>query len=57
MNEKEIREKLAYIEKDVNLANQEMSAFGNPYHAKTLLLRAKANLDGVLTELTKEGIL
>lgn len=52
----EMMQMLSGANRDVVMGRSELTGFGNPYHAVTFLKRAKANIDKVLKELSKEGV-
>ena len=51
----DMMEILSGANQDVVMGRSELTVFGNPYHAVTFLKRARANIDKVLEELSKEG--
>jgi hypothetical protein len=56
ISRKEMMDVLSRANMDVVMSRSELTAFGNPYHAVTFLKRARANIDTVLEELSKEGV-
>lgn len=52
----EMMEMLSGANRDVVMGRSDLTGFGNPYHAVTYLKRARANIDTVLEELSKEGV-
>ena len=54
----EMRERLIRVGGDVGMAGDEIARKdGNPAHAVAYLRRARSNIDAVLDELAKEGVL
>ena len=53
----EMCERLIRVGGDVDMAGDELRAMdGNPHHAVAYLKRARSNIDAVLEELSKEGV-
>ena len=52
----EMMERLSRANRDAVMGRAELTIFGNPYKAVTYLKRARANIDTVLEELSKEGV-